>query len=133
MNAVAKLKEVMRQMPQAEGLITRHYWADGMYCRELFRPQGVTILGKVHKKEHLFIVASGTLLVSDGDEARELIGPTVMVCVPGTKRITHAITDVTAITVHRCEFRDMDEIDADLVEYDPEAKFLPGNLLKALK
>jgi hypothetical protein len=132
--AVQKLKSVMRQMPQVDSLVTRHYWADGMYCRELFRPQGVTIIGKVHKKEHFFIVASGTLKVTNGEEkAVEYVGPQVLVCKPGTQRATYAVTDVTAITVHQCEFTDLEEVEQDLVEYDPEALYLPGNLLKALK
>jgi hypothetical protein len=134
MNALVKrLQDSMRGMPQATGLVTKHFWADGMYCRELYRPADTTIVGKVHKKEHLFIVASGTLLITNGDEAtREVTGPAVFVCQPGTKRATYAVTDVTAITVHRCEFKDMQDIDNDLVEYDPEALFLPGNTLKAL-
>jgi hypothetical protein len=130
---VFKLQASMRNLPQATGLITKHYWADGMYCRELYRPADTTIVGKVHKKEHLFIVVSGTLLITNGDEpTEEVTGPKVFVCQPGTKRATYAVTDVTAITVHRCEFRDMADIDNDLVEYDPDALFLPGNSLKAL-
>lgn len=131
--AVKKLKSVMLEMPQVDSLVTRHYWADGMYCRELFRPRDVTIVGKVHKKEHLFIIASGTLRVTHGEEpVVEITGPSVMVCQPGTQRATYAMTDATVITVHRCEYKDLDEVENDLVEYDPEALFLPGNHLKVL-
>lgn len=105
-----------------------------MYCRSLFRLATTLIVGKVHKKEHFYIVACGTVMVTDGDNpAQTITGPHVIVSQPGTKRAVYALTDATCITVHRCEETDMAAIDRDLVDEDPYAMFLPGNEPKALK
>ena len=50
------LQSIMASMPQVDlSDHTKHHFADGMYIRELFRPAGTTIVGKVHKKEHFYI------------------------------------------------------------------------------
>jgi hypothetical protein len=66
-----RLEEVMREMPQAE-LCTEHYWADGMYCRKLYWSTGMLVVGKVHKKEHLFIVSKGYVQVIMDDGVKDL-------------------------------------------------------------
>jgi hypothetical protein len=55
---IESLQAVMSTMPQVE-LETEHYFADGMYARVLFRPKDTLIVGKVHRKEHFYIVAKG--------------------------------------------------------------------------
>jgi len=128
---IERLQASLSALPQME-LMTRHYWADGMYCRELFRPAGTTIVGKVHKREHFYIVASGIVTVV-GDGKRETIeGPKVLVSQPGTKRAVFAHTDATCITVHRTSETDLAAIEHELVEEDATACFGPGNTPKAL-
>lgn len=120
---IERLQEVMSKMPQVE-LPTQHFFADGMYCRFLPRRKGTTIVGKVHKKEHFYVVCCGTVLVTNGDGmAREITGPAVIVSQPGTKRAVHAITDATCLTVHRTDSCDLDEIEKELVEPDETALF----------
>mgnify|MGYP003349115628 CR=1 FL=1 len=121
-----RLQAAMLVMPQIE-LETRHYWADGMYCREVARPAGCIIVGKVHIKEHFYVICSGTILLV-GDGYRETItGPRVIVSKPGTKRAVHALTDAVCITVHRTDKTDLDEIEAELVERDETALFDASN------
>ena len=56
----------------------------------------------------------------------------VVESVPGTKRVTLALTDAIGITVHRTEKTNLDEIEAELVELDESAMFDSGNLRKLL-
>ena len=81
------LQSLMSVMPQVDlSNHTKHHFADGMYCRELFRPAGTTIVGKVHKREHFYIVLFGAVTVV-GDGFRETItAPRIIVSKPGTKR-----------------------------------------------
>jgi hypothetical protein len=130
--SIQKLQDAMLKLPQAQ-LETKHYFADGMYCRELFRPAGCIIIGKVHKKEHFLIVASGTMRIWTEDGVKTVTGPFVLVSNPGTKRATYAVTDATCVTVHRTEFKELDDIENDLVEFDPSGAYLPGNILKELE
>lgn len=116
------MQAVMSRMPQAE-LETFHHFADGMYCRELPRPAGTTIVGKVHRREHFYIVLSGEVTVT-GDGYRERIkAPRIIVSKPGTKRAVYAHVDSVCITIHRTDSTDLDEIEHELVEPDDKALF----------
>ena len=123
------MQEVLLELPQYQP-ITHHYFADGMYCREVFREAGTLVVGAVHKKEHFYIVVSGTVSITDGlSESSEVTGPKVMVSQPGTKRAVYAHTDAVCITVHKTDKTDLDEVEADLVEEDPKSAYLSGNTL----
>ena len=131
--AIERLQAAMARMPQAD-LPTEHFFADGMYCRFLPRPAGTLIVGKVHRKEHFYVVCCGTVQITDGDgPAREVIGPAVIVSKPGTKRAVLAVTDATCMTVHRTDKTDLDAIEAELIEPDGAALFDSRNRLKAIK
>ena len=128
--AIRQLQQEISKYPQPK-FETHHYFADGMYCRMLPRKATTLIIGKVHRKEHLYIVASGTVRITDGQrEAIEVTGPAVFVSAPGTKRAVYALTDAVCLTVHRTDKTDLDEIEAELVEEDSESMYLPGNIVK---
>ncbi len=122
--AVVRLQREMEKLPQVE-LPTEHHFADGMYCRVLFRPAGTLIVGKVHRKEHLYIVCHGTIRVTTDEGVKEIVGPKIIVSSPGTKRAVLALTDATCLTVHRTDSRDVEEIERELIEPE-EGKRLFG-------
>lgn len=127
------LQRTMRGLPQME-LPTRHYFADGMYCRELFRPAGCTIVGKVHKREHFYIVLSGEVTVTgEGKPPERIKAPRIIVSAPGTKRAVYAHEDSICCTVHRTDSRDVEEIERELIEPDETALFDAHNRLKQEK
>lgn len=130
--SIDKLQAVMLTLPQIDmEAHTKHYFASGLYCRELFRPMGALIVGKVHKKEHLYIVASGTVRITNGDcQAIEIVGPKVIISQPGTKRAVYAVTDATCITVHATQNTDLEKVEAEIVEEDDSSPFTVGNKLK---
>lgn len=129
------LQREMLKLPQTQ-LPTSHFFADGMYCRFLPRPRGTLIVGKVHKREHFYIVASGTVRVSedDGATAIEYTAPTLLVSKPGTKRAVVAITDAVCMTIHRLDHptQNLAAIEHELMEEDPTALFDAANELKEL-
>lgn len=129
---VLALEAVMREMPQVQ-LHTEHYFADGMYCRLVARKAGVTIVGKVHKKEHLYIVAKGRVKVVMDNKVEVLEAGDVRVSKPGTKRAVVALKDAICMTVHRTDSTDLAEIEKELIEEDHQALFDSSNKLKALK
>jgi hypothetical protein len=126
---IQKLQALMVTLPQIE-LETKHHFADGMYCRELFRPAGTLIVGKVHKREHFYILLSGEITVS-GDGYRERFkAPKIIISAPGTKRAVFAHVDSICLTIHRTDLRDIDEIEKELIEPDETALFDFHNKLK---
>lgn len=129
---VERLQSVMAQMPQAEGMVTEHYFVPGMYCRKLFRKAGTVIAGKVHLAPHFFMCASGEIRVFDGDSVKTLRAGDVIECQPGTKRATFAVTDSVGITIHKTDKTNLDEIESELIEPDERALFDASNSIKAL-
>lgn len=126
---IKRLQEAASKLPQIE-LFTQHYWADGMYCRVLFRPADTLIVGKVHRKEHLYVVMCGEVTVIGNGQKERIIGPRVVVSSPGTKRAVYAHTDATTMTVHRTDERDLQKIETELIEEDDTAMFDARNELK---
>jgi quercetin dioxygenase-like cupin family protein len=126
---IEALQREVSKLPQAEP-ITRHYFADGMYLREVFREKGTLVVGKVHKKEHFFMLIEGELTLWTEAGMKTVKAPFLWVSQPGTKRVTYAHVDSTAVTVHRVSSRDVEELERELVEEDPATLFGPGNVPK---
>lgn len=128
---IERLQKAMASLPQVE-LTTKHHFADGLYCRELFRPEGTTIVGKVHLREHLYMVLSGIVTVIGSGEPQTLEAPAILVSSPGTKRAVFAHTDAICCTVHRTDSKDLEAIERELLEPDETALFDAHNNLKGL-
>jgi len=126
---INRLQAEMVKMPQIE-LPTEHYFAGGMYCRKVFRPAGTTIVGKVHKKAHLFLCAKGQILAWSETGMRTLNAGDVIESQPGTKRVTYAVEDSIGVTFHVTDKTDLDDIESELVEPDELALFDATNKLK---
>lgn len=131
---LAPLQAAISAMPQIEEgkhYLTEHFFADGMYARVVPRLAGVTLVGRVHKREHFYIVTTGCVAVTDGEnEPKVYEAGSVIVSRPGTKRAVYAIVDSICMTVHRTDKTDPAELDEELVEPDETAMFGPGNKLK---
>ena len=129
---IERLQAEMAKLPQAT-LSTEHYFSDsGMYCRKLFRQAGTLIVGKVHKQDHLFICAMGEILVWTEQGVKTLKAGDVVESKAGTKRVTLALQDSIGITVHKTDKKDLDEIEAELIEPDESAMFDSGNLPRVI-
>ena len=111
-------------------LDTKHRFHGGMYLREVFRPADFLIVGKVHKKEHFYIVLTGTVVITTDTGVMEVTGPYIFDSKPGTKRAVYAKTDATCITIHRVESNTIEDVENELVEDDPDCVYLSGNTLK---
>lgn len=126
---VEALQAEVSKLPQYEPP-TDHIFHGGMYCRQVWRPAGCTIVGRVHKKEHFYMVVHGTVLVTTDDGAQEITGPFLLCSSPGTKRAVHALTDALCVTFHRVESNTVEEVESELVEDDPTSMFTIGNKVK---
>ena len=116
--AIFALEDVMRTMPQVD-LPVLHHFAPGLYARELFIPQGVTLTGYIHKTEHISILLSGTLIMADGEGGSiEVTGPRIEIAKPGIKRVAFAKTNVRFMTVHATDETDVEVLHTELVTND---------------
>lgn len=126
---VQRLQAEMAKLPQVE-LPTEHYFADGMYARRMFAPAGTVIVGKMHKREHFFIVAAGEIDVTTDSGVKRLRCGDVLCAPPGTKRAGVAVTDVVVVNIHRSFERDLDALELELIEPEEAALFDARNELK---
>jgi hypothetical protein len=127
---VELLQEELSKLPQYEPK-TKHYFHGGMYCREVFRHAGVLVVGAVHKKEHLYLIVSGTVAITDGEgNVQEVTGPHLFQSKPGTKRAVYAVTDALCMTFHAIEATTVEEAEAELVEVEPNSMYSLGNQVK---
>jgi hypothetical protein len=127
---VELLQQELSKLPQYEPE-TKHYFHGGMYCREVFRHAGVLVVGAVHKKEHLYLIVSGTVAITDGEgNVQEVTGPHLFQSKPGTKRAVYAVTDALCMTFHAIEATTVEEAEAELVEVEPNSMYSLGNQVK---
>ena len=109
---------------------TEHIFHGGMYCRQVWRPAGCLIVGKVHKKEHFYMIVSGTVSITTDDGVQTITGPMLLCSKPGTKRAVYAETDALCMTFHRVNSQTVESAEAELVEDDPNSMFAVGNNVK---
>ena len=127
---VEVLQRELSKLPQYEAP-TEHIFHGGTYCRQVWRPADCVIVGKVHKKEHFYMVVFGTVRITDGDGATvEVTGPQLILSKPGTKRAVYAVTDALCMTIHRVESKTIEDVESELVEDDPNSMFTIGNKVK---
>ena len=129
---IEQLQAEMAQMPQYEAP-TEHVFHGGMYCRQVWRPAGCLIVGKVHKKEHFYMVVSGTVKVTTDDGLQTITGPMLLCSKPGTKRAVFAETDALCMTFHRVDSNTVEDAESELVEDDPKSMFTIGNKIKHIE
>lgn len=88
-----------------------HHFAPGAYGREIHIPQGMLVVGKIHKHAHINILSKGHVLVYTETGPEEFEAPRTWVSSPGTKRVVYAVSDVVWTTIHVTE-----ETKLDLIE-----------------
>lgn len=107
----------LAKLPQAEADL-HHHFAPGVYAREQRIPAGTILTGKIHKTEHLSIIAKGKIAVVWPGGKEIFSAPHVMVSKPGAKRAGYALEDTVWITVHVTEHTDLEKIENEVIAKD---------------
>ena len=82
--------------------LTTHWFAPGIYARELRIPAGTCLTGKIHKGPHLNIISAGRISVLTEHGVVTLEAPCTLKSDAGIKRIGFAHTDTVWTTIHAC-------------------------------
>lgn len=94
-----------------------HLFCDGMYARRNVVPAGVTVITKVHAREHICIVLYGKCHIYDQDAKRSIVtGPEMFVTKPGTVRAIYCETETSWINVHWSNTDSVEEIESQIFE-----------------
>lgn len=111
---ILTIEEFILGCPQTE-TPTRHYFAPGIYAREMFIPAGTVLTGAVHKTEHLVQFVGDITVLTDGGMQR-ITGRHTFVSKPGIKRVGYAHADTWCTGFFPTDKTDVEELENDLVE-----------------
>lgn len=106
------LEAALLALPQIE-IPIKHYFAPGLYLREMQMPKDAIITGKIHKTEHYCVLSKGSVLVANDEGTKTYHAPAVIHSMPGTKRALHALSDVVWVN---CHHNPTNETDTDKIE-----------------
>ena len=82
-------------------------------------PADTIIIGKRHKTEHFNILLKGRcILFNEDGTQQELIAPATFVSGPGVQKVLLIIEETVWQTVHVTANRDLESIEAELIEPD---------------
>jgi hypothetical protein len=129
---VAMQNEMLKTPGEIPGV--KHYFAPGVYAREMLIPQGKLIVGKIHRHAHLNIISYGSVKVSTEFGPMAFKGPYTFTSQPGTKRVVYAEEDTLWTTIHVTEETDLEKIEDfviapsyEAIGMDDPAKLLEGD------
>ena len=89
---VESLQTQLETAPQVDCPV-RHYFAPGLYAREITIPAGTVVVGAVHKTENLIVVSMGRLRIVTDDGTREVQAGDTFTCRAGMKNAVVALED----------------------------------------
>ena len=118
----AKIMHLEEAISNEEGAVfgndacpLKHTFVDGAYVREIVNPKGMVITTKIHKIEHPYFVMKGECIVVTDDSIKRIKAPHWGVTQPGTKRAIYVLEEMTWITVHVTDSRNLEEIESELI------------------
>jgi hypothetical protein len=114
---ILRLQEAMLPLECGQPEPT-HFFAPGMYLRELTVPAGMLLVGKTHKHAHFLVVTKGCAEVIS-EFGRDIVeAGHISISQPGVKRVVLALEDTQFITVHLnlSDTQDLEVIEATHIE-----------------
>tara|TARA_R100000458_G_C8055498_1_gene100755 strand:- start:17 stop:487 length:471 start_codon:yes stop_codon:yes gene_type:complete len=139
-NAIVEFEE---QIKNTEGALVgeeldkynplKHTFANGYYIREINTPAGQLLITKIHKEEHPFFLMKGECSILTEDGPKRIKAPYYDITKPGTKRIIYIHSDVTWVTVHITDLKDIDEIEEEIIAKDFDDPKISIDNLKEIK
>ena len=118
---IAHLVETLQAYPESNRDFTdrtEHIVQGGMYLRKLFIPKGKLIVGKVHLKECMNILAAGDMTLLTEFGVRRITAGFTGASKPGVQKVVIAHEDSIFINVFRTDLTDIDDIEAAIATTD---------------
>lgn len=112
----------LAKLPQVECPV-KHFFAPGVYVREIFMPAGSIVIGKIHKTEHFNLLESGRCLIRHDDGQVEVLqAPLTFVSKAGVQKILYIEEDTVWKTIHVTSETDLVKLEELLIEPPPQER-----------
>jgi len=97
-----------------------HTFAEGIYLREMKMPEGTTIIGKIHKEDHIWFLLKGHIKVATLNGNEEYHAPCYVKSPGGIQRVIHAFTETVWVNVHKnpSNTTDLKELENNIIAKD---------------
>ena len=103
---------------QSEEKYVTHFFAPGVYARQMLLPKGMVFVGKIHKTKHVSIISCGHVSVVTDQGKEDIKGPYTFINEPGEKRAVYAHEDTIWTTIHPTDETDIRKIEALVIAKD---------------
>lgn len=120
---VLAIEAVMREKGTPIVIEARHYFAPGLYAREITIPKDTLATSKIHLFEHIDIISKGEISVLTDEGMKRIKAPATFVSKPGLKRIGYAHEETVWISIIACNETDPEKAEKLLV-VDTQEEFL---------
>ena len=78
----------------------RHYFAPGLFAREIRIKAGCSVIGAVHKADSLIVLSKGRLIMATTDGPREISAPITIPCKAGSQNAVYVLEDCVWTNFH---------------------------------
>lgn len=110
-----ELEAAMFEEPQLDIPVV-HWFAAGLYAREITIPPDTLLTGKLHRTQHLNVISKGEITVwTAGEPSRRIRAPFTFVAQPGTRRLGYAHEETVWTTFHATTETDLVRLEAELI------------------
>ncbi len=90
--SIERLEGVLRNAPPIDCPVN-HYFAPGLFAREISIPAGTVVVGAVHKADSLIVLSKGRLLIATEAGPVEISAPHTRPCKAGSKNAVTTLED----------------------------------------
>lgn len=111
---IQRVTEALLSVPDKTEMPAQNTLIEGVYTRTLFIPKGTILVGKVHLKECVNIVAKGDITVLTETGMGRIKAGHVATSAPGIQKLGYAHEDTVFINVFRTDETDIEKIEAEI-------------------
>jgi hypothetical protein len=121
-SAIYNLEDFLHSCPDEAKIETdpliEHFFAPGVYVRQMKIPKDMVVVGKIHKTRHVSIISCGHVTVTTESGMEDIHGPHTFINEPGDKRAVYAHEDTIWTTVHPTCETDLAKIEREVIAND---------------
>lgn len=111
---IEQLEGAMLALPQVDCPLD-HFFASGVYVRQMTAPAGALFVGHAHKTEHVCILLKGSMTIATPDGIKTISAPMTFIAPPGRK-VVLVLEDIVFQNIHATEERDIGKIEELLIK-----------------